>query len=96
MPKLSEILKIVCENGFAISNCAMYELSRQQSSDLIDKLALSTSDIFSTGPSVALVLAGCDTFNRVKQLIAGKFGVGTTMRFISIFVVVSEVLSCSK
>lgn len=72
MPKLSEILKIVCENGFSISNCAMYELSRQQSDDLIHNLALSTNDIFSTGPSVALVLAGYDTFNRLKQLILGK------------------------
>lgn len=72
LPKLSEIFKILCDNGFTISNCAMYEMSRQQSGDLIDKLQLCISDIFSCGPSVALVLTGSDAVRRLKLLIAGE------------------------
>lgn len=82
LPKLSEIIKIVCENGLSISNCAMYELSRQQSSDLIDKLALGISDIFSSGPTVALVLVGCNTFNRLNQLISGRLFFDVLLLFI--------------
>lgn len=73
LPKLSEIIKILCDNGFSISNCAMYELTRQQSNDFTTKLNFGISDDWLAGPSVALILTGNDPFHRLKVLAAGSF-----------------------
>lgn len=66
-------MKILCDNGFSISNCAMYELSRQQCNDFVNMLNFGISDDWTAGPSVALILTGNDPFNRLKVLVAGNF-----------------------
>lgn len=65
-------MKILCDNGFSISNCAMYELTRQQSNDFVAMLNFGISDDWSAGPSVALILTGCDIFHRLRILVAGN------------------------
>lgn len=69
---IGEILKVVCDNGFDINNCAMYQLTREQSTELTQILGFGINDIWSTGPSFAMALTGIDAFNRFKQLVAGK------------------------
>lgn len=64
-------MKILCDNGFSISNCAMYELTRQQSNDFVTMLNFGISDDWS-GPSIALILTGCDIFHRLRVLVAGN------------------------
>ncbi|XP_055319435.1 nucleoside diphosphate kinase 7 isoform X2 [Sitodiplosis mosellana] len=71
MLKLSEIFKILCDNEFSIINCAMFELSRQQSNELTDILGFGINDIWCSGPSIAFVVTGCNAFHRLKQLVAG-------------------------
>lgn len=73
LSKLGEILKIICDNGFSINNCAMFDLDIQQSNDLTKTFGFGVSDIWCSGYSVALVLTGCDAFNRLNQLVAGIF-----------------------
>lgn len=50
----------------------MYQLSREQSCDLTQTLGFGINDIWSSGPMVALVITGCDAYQRLKQLVAGK------------------------
>lgn len=73
LSKLSDIMKILCDNGFSISNCGMYELSRQQSIDFATKLNFGLSEDWSAGPLIALTLTGNDPFHRLKVLVAGNF-----------------------
>lgn len=73
IPKLGEIMKIICDNGFSISNCAMYDLNVQQSNELTKTLGFGISDIWSSGNCVALVITGSDAFNRLSHLVAGIF-----------------------
>lgn len=49
----------------------MYELTRHQSSNFVNLLNSGVSDEWSAGPSVALILTGCDPFHRLKILVAG-------------------------
>lgn len=72
MSKLSEIFKILCGNEFSIINCAMFEMTREQSDDLIAMLGFGINDIWCSGPSVAFVVTGCNAFHRLKQLVAGE------------------------
>lgn len=71
MPKLSEIFKILCANEFSIINCAMFELTPQQSNELTKILGFGINDIWSSGPSVAFIVTGSNAFQRLKQLVAG-------------------------
>lgn len=74
LSKLGEILKIICDNGFSINNCAMFDLDIQQSNDLTKTFGFGVSDeTWCSGYCVALVLTGCDAFNRLNQLVAGIF-----------------------
>lgn len=54
----------------------MFELTQQQSEDLVNigiGKGFGISDIWSMGPSVALILMGKDAYNRLNQLVAGNF-----------------------
>lgn len=51
----------------------MFDLDIQQSNDLTKTFGFGVSDIWCSGYSVALVLTGCDAFNRLNQLVAGIF-----------------------
>lgn len=51
----------------------MYQLSREQSSDLTQTLGFGINDIWSSGPTVALVITGRDAYQRLKHLVAGDF-----------------------
>lgn len=72
LPKLGEIMHILCENGLSITNCAMYQLTCQQSNNFVTLLNFGISDDFSAGPLVALVLTGCNSFYRLKLLATGN------------------------
>lgn len=72
LPKLSDIMKILCDNGFSISNCCMYELTRQQIIDSATILNFGISDDWAAGPLIALILTGNDPFHRLKVLVAGN------------------------
>lgn len=90
LPKLSEIIKILCDNGFSILDCAMYELTRQQSIDITDNILCSNQcsdlyDVLCSGPSVAVVISGRDAIHRLKQLVAGYFWTKTNK--IGIFII---------
>lgn len=73
LPKLSEIIKILCANDLSICDCAMYELSREQSCDLTQTLGFGINDIWSSGPMVAMAITGLDAYQRLQQLVAGEF-----------------------
>lgn len=66
-------MTVLCDNGFSISNCGMYELTRQQSIDFATMLNFGISDDWVAGPLVALILTGNDPFHRLKVLVAGNF-----------------------
>lgn len=72
LPKLSEIFKILCDNGFSIANCAMYELTRSDCNELTDILGFGVEDICCIGPLVAFVVTGNNAFDRLNQLVAGE------------------------
>ncbi|XP_031630001.1 nucleoside diphosphate kinase 7 [Contarinia nasturtii] len=70
LSKLGEIFKILCNNGYSIANCAMYELTRQDCSELTDIFGFGIEDMC-TGPMVAFIVTGINAFDRLRQLIAG-------------------------
>lgn len=71
LSKLSEILKIVCDNGFSINDCAMYDLNMQQCNDIMKERGFNIGDHLSSGHCVAFVITGSDAYNRLNQLAAG-------------------------
>lgn len=49
----------------------MFQLSREQSSDLTQTVGFGINDIWSSGPTFAFVITGRDAYQRLKQLVAG-------------------------
>lgn len=60
----------------------MFELNRQQSDELVSTMGFGISEIWSAGPSVALIITGNDAFERLKELVAGKFRTNWNFEFI--------------
>lgn len=72
LQKWCEIIRILHENGFSISNCAMYELTTQDINDFKTFLNFGVCcENWTAVQSVALILTGCDPFRRLEVLVAG-------------------------
>lgn len=76
LQKLSEMIEILCANGFSLSNCGMFELSRNDSIEVVKQILQSNGntklgDTLSMGPIVAILLTGSDAINRLNKLISG-------------------------
>lgn len=70
------MIEVLCSNGFALSNCGMFELNRNDSIEVVEQILKSNGDtqlcdILSIGPIVAILLMGADAINRLNKLISG-------------------------
>lgn len=66
---MADIMKILKEHDFLVSNCVMVEID----TDICDQLTANSNEMIVPGVVIALELVACNAVKRLQKLL-GKIG----------------------